>query len=111
QALRQNPLWRQWTAPLRPLVVVGYDVAKLRTLRPDWFLVSEVEQRDYLRTGQAAEFWQALGEKYMTVAAWNEGPWGTLVPRFLNPPQDWLYPAMPLWLLERRPEPHKRPER
>lgn len=102
QALRRNPLWRQWASPLRPLVVVGYDAAKLQAARPRWFLVSEVEQRDYLRAGQAAEFWQALGAEYAPVDGWNEWPWATLVPRFLNPPQDWLYPAMPIWLLERR---------
>lgn len=107
QALRRNPFWQQWTSPLRPLAVVGYDAAKLRAARPRWFLVSEVERRDYLRTNQATEFWQALSADYAPVAAWNDGLWGTLVPRFLSPPQDWLYPAMPLWLLERHGKPRE----
>jgi hypothetical protein len=102
QALRRNPTLRQWARPLRPLGVVGYDAARLRALRPRWFILSEVEQRDYIRTGQASELWEVLAAEYVPVAAWNDGPWGTLVPRSLAPPQDWLYPAMPLWLLARR---------
>ncbi len=102
QALRRNPFWRQFSRPVRPLVVVGYDVRVLYRERPDWFALSEVEERDFRRVGASPELWQALDAAYEPVGAWGKRPSEGLVPPSLNPPQDWLYPTMPIAVLRAR---------
>lgn len=97
----RSGVWRMFERPLREVVVVGYDAQALRQRRPEWFVVSEVEERDYKLVGAKSEFWQELSKLYRTERAWAQGPFETLVPRALRPPQDWLYPTMPLRVLRR----------
>ncbi len=102
EALRRNPLWAGFSRELRQLVVTGYDAGALGDGGPDWFSLGEVEDRDFRRAGQATPFWQALEAHYEVVAEWHQGSLAGLAPRALNPPQDWLYPVMPLKLMRQR---------
>jgi hypothetical protein len=91
--LRQSPFWSHFEAPRRPLVIVGYDAARLRAERPQWVVTSCVETRDYIRAHAAP---------YHRVSEWGTGYSDGLVPSSLDPPQDWLYPTMQVYLLQRR---------
>jgi hypothetical protein len=103
QALRHHPLWGAFSRPLRPLAVIGYDPARLRAVNWRWFVVSEVEIRGYMRVGSRpvrelmAEASRASHQRWH----WNSGWPGPLVPLALSPPDDWLYPCMPIYLYRR----------
>jgi hypothetical protein len=99
--LRHTSLWAPFEGPRRPLVILGYDTARLRAERPPWFVLSAVEERDYRRLGAYPELWQVLDGDYRRAGEWGTRRRDGLVPRRLNPPQDWLYPAMPIYLLRR----------
>jgi len=93
QALRRNPLWSQFQAPVRPLVITGLDPQVLKTQKPFAFALGDFEIRDSLRTGnaQATQFRAALQEGYLPSAiAHRKAPLTGLLNWY--PPQDWLYP-------------------
>jgi hypothetical protein len=104
EGLSRNPLWRSFSRTLRKIVVTGYDRRTLEEKRPEWFVLSEVEERDFRRVGAAQDFWEVVESKYALYGKWNQRWWENLIPREWNPPQDWLYPTMPLKLLRLRGE-------
>jgi hypothetical protein len=90
--LRQNPFWRQFSQPLRPLVITGVDAAALQRAQPFAYALSNFEIRDALRLGQpgARQFRETLSTLYLpAVVAAREAPLSGVLGWF--PPQDWLY--------------------
>jgi len=106
QVLRHSPFWRQFSRPLRPLVITGVDVAALRGARPFAYALSNFEIRDALRLQQpgARQFRETLSALYLpAVVAAREAPLaGTLG---WVPPQDWLYafPEVSVYILKAPP--------
>ncbi|MEI6502666.1 MAG: glycosyltransferase family 39 protein, partial [Armatimonadota bacterium] len=93
QALRRNPLWSQFRAPVRPLVITGLDAQTLKTQKPFAFVLGDFEIASALRVGDpaATQFRAAVRDDYLPCAVAERkaplaGLWGW------NPPQDWLYP-------------------
>jgi hypothetical protein len=104
QVLRQNPLWRQFSKPLRPLVITGLDATALQTARPFAFALSNFEIRDALRLGQpgAVAFQQVLHDEYLPAAIiTREAPLSGILG--WAPPQDWLYafPEATVYILKK----------
>ncbi len=101
EALRANPVWRQFIHSLRPLVIADYDIVVVTTTMPEWFIWSEFEMRDFLRAGdeKAQALADVLRQRWRVVADFSTFPRWTLLPRWLNPPQDWMYPSPPLRLM------------
>ncbi len=91
--LRQNPLWRQFSQPLRPLVITGLNAEALAQQKPFAFVLSNFEIRDAMRIGLpgAKEFLQKLRQDYVLgFIACRSAPLAGLAG--WAPPQDWLYP-------------------
>jgi len=91
--LRQNPLWRPFRQPLRPLVITGLNAEALEQQKPFAFVLSNFEIRDALRIGLpgAKEFVQKLRQDYeLAFIASRPAPLAGLAG--WRPPQDWLYP-------------------
>ena len=92
EVLRRNPLWSRFQAPVRPIVVTGYEAQKLRDSRPLLQVVSNFEMRDHLRVGTsyAVELNDVLKEEYLLSAIFRRpAPLDTIT--WWHPPQDWLY--------------------
>lgn len=92
QALRANPFWGQFKAPVRPLIVTGIAPAALQREQPFVFALSNFEIRDALRLGDpnAEAFMAYLRANYLpAVVSERRAP----LVGFLGwqPPQDWLY--------------------
>lgn len=92
QVLRHNELWKQFSQPVRPLMIVGLDAQALQREQPFAFVLGNFEIRDALRLQQpgALAFRRTLSDLYLPAAvASREAP---LSGRFgWVPPQDWLY--------------------
>jgi len=103
QVLRGNSFWRQFSRPVRPLVITGVDATALQSTRPFAYCLSNFEIRDALRLGQpeARRFRDILGESYLpAVVAVREAPLAGVLG--WAPPQDWLYafPDETLYILK-----------
>jgi hypothetical protein len=93
QALRNNPLWSQFKAPVRPLVFTGIDPQALAAQKPFGFVLSNFEIRDALRVGdqRAIDFRSLLRDKYIPADVLQRpAPLSGILGWV--PPQDWLYP-------------------
>jgi hypothetical protein len=92
QVLRANPVWRQFSQPVRPLAIIGLSAEELTRQQPLAFVYSNFEIRDHLRTGsaEAQALVSHLRTEYAPLAvAQRPAP----LAGFLGwqPPQDWLY--------------------
>lgn len=93
QALRTSPLWAQFKAPVRRLVITGANAATLDQECPFAFILSNFEMRDALRVNDAGAtaFMDTLRQSYVpAVVAERQAPLSGLWN--WQPPQDWLYP-------------------
>lgn len=93
QVLRENGFWRQFSRPLRPLVITGVDAAALERMQPFAYTLSNFEVRDALRLEQpeARRFRETLSRLYLPAAvSARETPLSGVLGWY--PPQDWLYP-------------------
>lgn len=93
QELRSKPVWSQFEAPVRPLVVTAVDPAKLAAERPFAYTLSNFEIRDALRANDpnAKAFREYLSANYVPdLVAKRPAPLAGLLG--WQPPQDWLYP-------------------
>jgi 4-amino-4-deoxy-L-arabinose transferase-like glycosyltransferase len=93
QVLRSNPLWSQFKAPVRPLVITGVDPQALSAQNPFAFALSNFEIRDALRIKdqRAIQFRNLLRDRYIPADVLQRpAPLSGLLGWV--PPQDWLYP-------------------
>lgn len=93
QALRDNPLWGRFKAPLRPLTITGVDAGQLAAKRPFSYALSNFEIRDALRLNDpgAVAFKNSLRDEYVPAAVLeSRAPLAGILGWV--PPQDWLYP-------------------
>jgi len=90
------PVWQQYEAQLRPVIVTGADRVWLQQRRPDYFLLSEFDIRDGLRRGcdpATVRFMEALEADYALVYETPARLCKACWPAFDFVPHDWLYPA------------------
>lgn len=108
QVLRRNPLWRQFSQPVRPLVFLGLDATALRRQQPLVVVTSNFEVRDWQRVGDtgAQAFARDLREYYSPAAVTERrAPLAGVLG--WQPPQDWLYafPTINVYLSRRAERP------
>jgi hypothetical protein len=95
--VRSRSAYYQWapSAP-RPIFITGWSAQAIRDLRPDYYVVADVEYQDLLRIGRedVVEWWATLRSSYLQEYTFGDDPW-VLWWRWpmAGAPPDWRYPC------------------